>query len=154
MLQVQSEFPFPGSIALFLGLRWRVQQHIGDQALISREGVAASLTRRAPLDELVDPAQADENALLPFQDMSEATSRLALFTAKLLRDINEVALWDLGAKLREQADAGRVPRYQDNSHLTRIMRRLGWCKQGYTGEGHARSPRYVRVATPAKQVTA
>lgn len=150
MLQVQSEFPFPGSIALFLGLRWRVQQHVGDQAVISREGVAASLTRRAPLVELVDPAVADTNALLPLQDMSEATTRIALFTANMLSDANEVALWDLGNRLRDHAEAGRIPRYQDNSHLTRIMRRLGWRKQGYTGEGHAKSPLYVRVATPAK----
>jgi hypothetical protein len=154
MLQVQSKFPFPGSIALFLGLRWRVQQHVGDQALIIREGVAASLARRAPIDELVDPVEADRNALLPLEDMSETTTRIALFTAHKLRAVNQIALYELGDMLREHAQAGRIPRYSDNSHLTRIMRRLGWRKQGYTGEGHARSPLYVRAATPAKAVAA
>lgn len=151
MLQLRTQFPFPGSIALFAGLRWRVWQHVGDQAVITREGPRAALTRRAPIDELVDPVEADHNAILPFEDMSEATARIAMFTNKLLRDANEVALYDLGRQLAQQADAGRIPRYQDNYHLVRIMRRLGWRKDGWTGpEGQTRSPRYVRVATPAK----
>lgn len=151
MLQLRSQFPFPGSIALFDGLRWRVFQHQGDQAVITREGPRAALTRRAPIDELVDPVEADHNAILPFEDISEATKRIALYTAKLLRDANEVALYDLGRQLTQQANAGRIPRYTDNSHLARIMRHLGWRKDGWTGpEGQTRSPRYVRVATPAK----
>lgn len=150
MLQLRTAFPLPGSIALFEGLRWRIFQHVGDQAVITREGPNTALTRRAPLDELVDPVTADHNAILPFTDMSEATTRIALFTAKLLRNANEVALYDLGQQLTEQAKTGRIPRYQDNSHLVRIMRHLGWRKQGYVGEGYTRSPRYVRAAAPAK----
>ena len=99
MLQHRTEFPLPGSIALFQGLRWRIWQHAGTDALIAREGPTAALTRRAPLDELVDPVVADHNALLPLTDISEATRRIALFTAKLLRDTNEVALYDLGLSL-------------------------------------------------------
>ena len=148
MLQLRTAFPLPGSIALFEGLRWRIFQHAGDQAVITREGPTTALTRRAPIAELVDPVAADHNAILPFTDMSEATTRIALFTAKLLRDANEVALYDLGRQLAEQADAGRIPRYQDNYHLVRVMRRLGWRKDGWTGpEGQSRSPRYIRVAT-------
>lgn len=147
MLQVQTPFPFPGSIALFLGLRWRVQQHIGDQALITREGTAASLARRAPIDDLVDPEQADANALIALTDVSEATARIALYTARHLAHVNEVALYDLGRHLADAAQEGRIPRYTDNSHLVRVMRRLGWRKEGYVGEGFARSPRYIRVAT-------
>lgn len=145
--QVETPFPFPGSIALFLGLRWRVHQHVGNQALITREGIAASLARRAPIAELVDPTEADANALIALTDVSEATARIALYTAALLRDTNEVALHDLGGRLHTAAQEGRIPSYQDNSHLVRIMRRLGWRKQGYTGDGMARSPLYRRVAT-------
>lgn len=150
MLQLRSQFPFPGSIALFEGLRWKIFQHQGDQAVITREGPAVGLTRRAPIDELVDPVEADHNAILPFTDISEATKRIALYTAKLLRDANEVALYDLGRILAEQAKAGRIPRYTDNSHLVRIMRHLGWRKDGYVGDPAVRSPRYVRVSTPAR----
>lgn len=151
MLQLRTEFPLPGSIALFEGLRWRIWQHAGADALIAREGPNAALTRRAPLDELVDPVVADHNALLPLTDISEATKRIALFTAKLLRDANDVGLYDLGQKLRQHADAGRIPLFTDNAHLARIMRTLGWRKDGWTGpQGQTRSPRYIRVATPAK----
>tara|TARA_B100000378_G_scaffold34584_2_gene26054 strand:- start:985 stop:1443 length:459 start_codon:yes stop_codon:yes gene_type:complete len=150
MLQLRTEFPMPGAIALFEGLRWRIFQHVGDQAIITREGPAFGLTRRAPIDELVDPVEADHNALLPYTDMSAATARIALFAAKLLRDCNEVALRDLGTQLAMAAEQGRVPRYTDNSHLTRVMRRLGWRKDGYAGAGYDRSPRYVRVSTAAR----
>ncbi|MBJ7442861.1 MAG: hypothetical protein JHD32_00815 [Sphingobium sp.] len=61
-----------------MGLRWRVHQHVGSQAVITREGIAASLTRRAPIDDLVDPAKADANALIALTDVSEATARIAL----------------------------------------------------------------------------
>lgn len=145
--QVETPFPYPGSIALFLGLRWRVHQHVGSQALITREGVAASLTRRAPIDELVDPVEADANTLISLTDVSEATARIALFAAALLRDTNEVALHDLGGRLYTAAQEGRIPLYSDNSHLVRIMRRLGWRKAGYRGVGLTRSPLYRRVAT-------
>jgi hypothetical protein len=150
MLLLRTQFPLPGSLALFQGLHWRVFQHVGDQAVITRGGPSAALTRRAPIDELVDPVEADHNAILPSQDMSETTTRIAIFTAKLLRDANEVALYTLGRKLIEHAQTGRIPRFTDNSHLVRIMRRLGWHKDGWIGEGHARSPRYVRATAPAK----
>jgi len=150
MLQLRTQFPMPGATALFEGLRWRIFQHVGDQAVITREGPAAGLTRRAPIDQLIDPVEADHNALLPYTDMSAATARIALHAAKLLRDCNEVALRELGIELAKAAEQGRIPRYVDNSHLTRIMRRLGWRKDGYAGAGYDRSPRYVRTGVPAK----
>lgn len=146
MLQITVEFPFPGSTALFDNLRWRIHQLVGDDAVIMREGSGASLSRRAPVADLVDPKLADANALIAMTDLSESTARIALFTAGLLRDRNEVALRELGQLLTDHARAGRVPKYQDNSHLTRIMRRLGWKKDGYVGEGYERSPLYRRVA--------
>lgn len=72
--------------------------------------------------------------------------RLALFAAAQLRCIDSIALADLGQILGDAADRRRVPRFTDNSQLVRIMQRLGWQKQGYAGEGAARSPLYVRVA--------
>ena len=150
MLQAHAQFPFPGSTALFDGLRWRIHQLFGDTALITREGTAASLSRRAPVADLVDPADADTNAIIALTDVSAATKRIALFTAGHLRPVNEVALYQLGRDLTEAARLGRIPQYQDNSHLARVMRSLGWRKDGYVGEGYERSPRYVRGATPAK----
>lgn len=150
MLQAHAPFPYPGSTALFDGLRWRIHQLFGDTALITREGTAASLSRRAPVAELVDPVEADQNALMALQDVSAATKRIALFTAGHLRTVNDVALYRLGRDLTEAARLGRIPQYQDNSHLARVMRSLGWRKDGYAGEGYERSPRYIRVATPAK----
>lgn len=151
MLHANSQFPHSGSIALFLGLRWRIHQVMADGiALITREGTGACLSRRAPVAELVDPKVADENAIIALTDVSAATARIAIFVTSLLRDTNEVALRDLGRTLTEHAREGRVPLYTDNSHLVRIMRKLGWRKDGYTGEGFERSPRYVRVATANK----
>lgn len=77
------------------------------------------------------------------------TARIAIFTSRLLRNTDEIALHDLGEKLARAADLGRVPRYSDNSHLVVIMQRLGWQKQGWTGEGAIRSPVYRRVAAAA-----
>jgi hypothetical protein len=144
--QVETPFPYPGSIALFQGLRWRVHQHVGSQAVISREGIATCLTRRAPINDLVDPTEADANTLISLTDVSEATARITLYTAALLRDTNEVALHDLGGRLYTAAQEGRIPLYSDNSHLVRVMKRLGWRKVGYTGDGLARSPLYRRVS--------
>lgn len=73
-------------------------------------------------------------------------ARLAIFTAVHLRRVDSVALHDLGEALSDAADRHRIPRYCDNSQLVRIMQRLGWRKDGYSGEGSHRSPRYVRAA--------
>ena len=77
------------------------------------------------------------------------TARRAIFTTRLLRNTDEIALHDLGEQLTAAADLGRVPRYSDNSHLVRIMQRLGWQKQGWAGQGAMRSPVYRRVAAAA-----
>lgn len=79
-----------------------------------------------------------------------ATARIALFTAGLLRRVDEIALHDLAQHLTLAADAGRVPRFRDNSHLVRIMNRLGWRKHGYAGEAPCRSPVYRRVTAAAQ----
>ncbi|MFZ2995924.1 hypothetical protein [Sphingobium sp.] len=80
---------------------------------------------------------------------ARTTARIALFTAALLRRVDEIALHELGEHLIAAADKGRVPRFSDNSHLVRIMNRLGWRKHGYAGDGATRSPVYRRVAADA-----
>lgn len=151
MLHVPADFPFPGSTAVFEGARWRICQLMdgGSVALLTREGEAARGARRELVDDLVDAKLADENEALTFTDLSEATARIALHAAKLLRDRNSVALRELGLALKEAADAGRIPLYADNSHLSRIMQRLGWYKLGYEGAGYERSPLYARRAGQA-----
>ncbi|AMK19358.1 hypothetical protein [Sphingobium sp. MI1205] len=146
MLQVETEFPNPGSIALFNGLRWRVLSHAADgTAHIAREGVAASLSRRAAIDELVDPKAADDNALIALTDASEAGKRIGLFIARQLRDANEITLADLRRDLSEAAREGRVPAPRDNFQIAMLLRKLGWRKIGNIAQG-SRSSIYVRGA--------
>lgn len=76
-----------------------------------------------------------------------ATARIALYAAALLRNVDSVALRDLGEALATAAAHDCIPRFAGNSHLVRIMQRLGWRKQGYAGAGRRRSPVYVREAT-------
>lgn len=145
MLHLPAPFPQPGSIAVFQGARWRIRQVMaGGLALIMRDGTGASATRREPLADLVDARLADENEALALTDVGASTARIAIHAAALLRDRNSIALRDLGQMLTAAAQAGRIPAYLDNSHLARIMRRLGWRKNGYAGEGYDRSPVYVR----------
>ena len=147
MLQVETEFPNPGSIALFDGLRWRVLSHNADgTVLIMREGVAASLSRRAAIDELVDPKAADDNALIALTDASEAGKRIGLFIARRLRDCNQVALADLRRDLAEAAREGRIPTPRDNVQIATLLRKLDWRKSGMIGEGFNRTSLYVRGA--------
>ncbi|MEA3390590.1 MAG: hypothetical protein U9R64_15120 [Pseudomonadota bacterium] len=150
MLHGPADFPFPGSIAVFEGVRWRICQLMeqGRVALITRNSEAARGVRRELVADLVDAKLADENEALAFTDLSEATARIALHAAKLLRDRNDIALRDLGSALKEAAEAGRIPPVSDPSHLARIMRRLGWHKIGYAGTGYERSPLYARRAVP------
>lgn len=148
MLHGPADFPFPGSIAVFEGVRWRICQLMEDGrvALLTRDGEAARGTRRELVADLVDAKLADENEALTFTDLSEATARIAFHAAKLLRDRNDIALRDLGIALKDAADAGRIPAVSDPSHLSRIMRRLGWHKIGHSGTGYERSPLYARRA--------
>ncbi|MCK0533425.1 hypothetical protein [Sphingobium agri] len=147
MLQCENQFPYPGSVALFLGLRWRVLSHAADgTAHIAREGVAASLSRRADIDALVDPKIADENAKLAFTDASEAGERIGLYIARHLRTANEVGLQTLARDLTAAAHEGRIPAPRDNVQISQLLRRLGWRKAGHTGEGYDRTPLYVRGA--------
>ncbi|KFG91699.1 hypothetical protein BV98_000557 [Sphingobium herbicidovorans NBRC 16415] len=147
MLQTENQFPYPGSIALFLGLRWRVLSHAADgTAHIAREGDAASLTRRANINELVDPKIADENAMIALTDMSEAAARIGLFIARQLRDANEVTMSDLRRQLAEASREGRIPAPRDNFQIAMLLRRLGWRKVGYVKESYGTSARYARGA--------
>lgn len=148
MLQNEPKFPFPGSTAIYAGQNFRVLRHHADgTALLSEQGTTrASGQRTVPIVDLLDPKIAEENASLAFRDEEAATARIALHTARILRTVNQVALRDLGLNLRAAAHQGHVPLFRDNSHLVRIMRKLGWKKDGYTGEGYERSPLYRRVA--------
>lgn len=147
MLQVEPQFPYPGSTAIYAGSHFRVLRHHADgTALLSEQGsTRASGQRTVPIVDLLDPKVAEENASLAFKDEAEATARIALHVARILREVNQVALRDLGLNLRAAAHQGHVPLFRDNSHLVRIMRKLGWKKDGYAGEGYERSPLYRRV---------
>ncbi len=149
MLLAPAEFPFPGSVAVFEGERWRICQLMGEVALLSREGATASGVRRELVADLVDARTADENEWLTFTDMEAATARIAIHATTLLRDRNAIALHELGQMLKAAAAAGRIPAPVDRSHLSRIMRRLGWHKWGWEGVGYERSPLYVRRADRA-----
>ncbi|WP_313800945.1 hypothetical protein [Sphingobium sp.] len=81
-----------------------------------------------------------------------AIAKIALFTACLLRNVDAVALRDLGDALAVAAGRGCIPRYADNSQLVRIMQRLGWRKDGYAGGGNRRSPRYVRISAAVEDL--
>lgn len=84
----------------------------------------------------------------PFPTADDITvARIALYTASLLRNVDQVALRDLGQRLAAAARDDCIPRYADNSQLVRIMQRLGWRKTGYDGEGRGSSPVYRRVAS-------
>lgn len=147
MLQVENTFPYPGSIALLNGLRWRVLSHAADgTALLSRIGPNTVLTRRAEIDELVDPKVADDNALIVLSDWTEAGKRVGLFMARMLRDKNEVALAALRRDLAKAAHDGRIPRTRDDYQIATLLRTLGWRKDGQTWDGIGRTSRYVRSA--------
>lgn len=147
MLQCENQFPFPGSIALLHGLRWRVLSHAADgTALLGRIGPNTSLTRRADLSELVDPKLADDNALIVLSDRSEAGKRIGLFMARHLRDANEVALSSLRRDLATAAREGRIPKARDDFQIATLLRTLGWRKDGQTWDGYGRTSRYVRGA--------
>lgn len=81
-----------------------------------------------------------------------ATARIALYATALLRNVDAVALHDLGIALATAAAHDCIPRYSDNSHLVRIMQDLGWHKDGYAGAGATRSPLYRR-ARPARPLS-
>lgn len=80
-----------------------------------------------------------------------ATARIAIRAARLLRDVDRVGLAALRDALDAESARGACPPLNDNSHLVRVMQRLGWRKHGYTGEGRRRSPLYIRVPTPGPQ---
>lgn len=146
MLPTATSFPYPGSIALFDGLRWRVMRHHADgTALIGRDGDGSSFTRTAPIEELFDPAEADRNALLSMGRTSEGDTRIALWIARRLAHRNEIGLGILHRDAQAAARAGTIPTPQDNRHISHLLRQLGWAKRGYTGAGYDRSPLYVRT---------
>lgn len=74
-----------------------------------------------------------------------ATARIAIRAARLLRDVDRVGLAALRDALDAEVRRGACPPLRDNSHLVRVMQRLGWRKHGYTGAGRRRSPLYIRV---------
>jgi hypothetical protein len=148
MLQIETPFPNPGSIALHCGQSWRVMQHIdGGLALLSLIGSASGRYRRAPLDELIDPAEAEENAALPFTDREEADRRRALWIARYARDKNEVSLIDLNLDLDSAAREGKVPVCHDRAHLARLLRKLGWQRRRVESVAQGGSW-YARIASP------
>jgi hypothetical protein len=151
MLKVETTFPFPGSIAAYEGMRWRIISHNADgTAIIGRDGPSASFTRRAPLADLIDPAEVDENARITLCDLGKATQKLCIFIEEHLRGRNEVTLGLLAQVLAFTARKGIIPGHRDNAHIAQCLSALGWRKQGYAGQGALRSPVYVRPAVMEK----
>lgn len=149
MLKVASTFPFPGSTAMLDGLRFRVQRHHADgTALLTRDGEGSSFQRTEAVADLLDPAEADRNAMLSLERSSEADTRIALWLARALRDRNEVPLRTIYRDAAAAAALGHLPEPRDNRHVAAILRQMGWAKQGYIGIGYDRCPLYVRT-TPA-----
>jgi hypothetical protein len=148
MLQIETPFPNPGSIAMLDGARVRVLQLMpGGSAFVSPlDGIGH--TRRCAKADLVDAAEADRNAVLPFTDREEADKRRALWIARHLRDANMVALSDLHAAMFNAAAAGAVPACHDRRHLSALLRKLGWAKTGISDFGVSI---YARIVTPTAQ---
>lgn len=148
MLHAPIEFPFPGSIALSGGLRWKVRQLFdnGASALLVREGAGAQGSRREAVANLVDASLVDGDGVQAVKGVSRDTKRLALYVARYLRDQNAIVMRDLRHHLIEAHEAGTAPRFRDNYHLVEVMRLLGWEKDGYAGAQPSRSPVYRRVS--------
>lgn len=148
MLHASIEFPFPGSVVLSAGLRWKVRQLFdnGASALIVRDGAGAKGSRREAVANLVDANLVDQGGVQAVKGVSRDTKRLALYVASYLRDQNEVIMRDLGHHLTEARAAGTAPRFRDNYHLVEVMNLLGWAKDGYAGAQPNRSPVYRRVS--------
>lgn len=151
MLHAPIQFPYPGSVTLFQGLRWKIRQLFdgGATALIVRDGAGVQGSRREAVTNLVDASLVDEGGVRAVKHIDRQTTRLALYIARHLRDRNEVILRDLGHHLYTAAEQGSAPRHRDNAHLAEIMRLLGWQKDGYAGQPNTfeRSPVYRRVST-------
>lgn len=146
MLKVASTFPFPGSTAMLDGLRFRVQRHHDDgTALLTRKGTGSSCQRTEAIADLLDPAEADRNAMLSLERSSEADTRIALWLARALRDRNDVPLRTIYRDAAAAAALGHLPEPRDNRHVAAILRQMGWAKQGWTGSGYERCPLYVRT---------
>lgn len=145
MLQVPSEFPHPGSIAVHDGVRCRVLQTLADgrRLVVAAEGGAQP--RRVPLDDLADPRDADMRALAERFDPVTDDARRALWIARRLRAVNDIALAVLDRDMASAARDGLVPVCRDTRHLTAILRRMGWRRDGFTGAGYDRTPLYRRV---------
>lgn len=151
MLHSPIQFPFPGSVVLSKGLRWKVRQLFdnGNTALIVRDGAGAQGSRREPVSDLVDAELVDHGGVQAVKGISRETKKIALYVARYLRDQNEVVLRDLGHHLAEAHAAGTAPVHKDNYHLVEVMNLLGWQKDGYAGNGYQRSPVYRRFAKGA-----
>lgn len=147
MLHTETRFPFPGSIADHDGERVRVQQALPDGISLVLP-VGGNFPRRVPTAELIDPAT-DEPAIVAGFDR-----RRALWIARHLRDANDVGLGYLDRAMTLAARLGHVPIHRDTRHLAAILRRLNWQRDGYTGAGYDRTPRYVRAATALREVAA
>lgn len=148
MLHAPIQFPFPGSIALSGGLRWKVRQLFdgGASALIVRADPGAKGSRREAVANLVDATLVDQGGVQAVKGVSRDTKKLALYVAHHLRDQNDVVMRDLRHHLTEGYAAGTAPRFRDNYHLVEVMNLLGWAKDGYAGAQPNRSPVYRRVS--------
>lgn len=156
MLQSETPFPFPGSIAEHDGQRCRVLQDMpGGISLISPIGTGQHLAghpRRVPTADLVDPRDADIARLADSIDATHSDERRrALWIARHLRDANDVGLSTLDCAMANAARSGLVPACCDTRHLSAILRRLGWRRDGSTGTGYDRTSRYIRTATPLSE---
>lgn len=134
MLAHETTFPFPGSKALLDGFLWTIFRHHADgTALLLREGVAASLTRTAPLADLTDPA---------CRIARRSDADLAVRFALAVRDQDELSMGAAMDIARDIHDRRLCTATPTPNRLRDILVDLGWAAR--------RTPaglRYVRVAT-------
>lgn len=149
MLQTSAPFPYPGSTAMLDGLAFTVQRLNADgTATISRHGSGASFRRNADVSELVDPKEAAKNDRIAMTDVGEASKRIGLRIAKLVKNINEVRLSELRHTLSDEANKGRIPRPDGTLQIARLLRRLGWKKRGMVEAAGGMTSLYVRETHP------
>jgi hypothetical protein len=125
------EFPFPGSIAEFEGKRWRIFQRLHNgEAILHAEGAGASFTRRAPVDQLIDPSIAD----IDTSDLDANQVRALKWLRVQLQGANTVIFEEVKTNLWAACQSGSAAML-DGLKLAGLMRRLGWgrWKREYRG---------------------
>lgn len=116
------EFPQAGSIAEFEGKRWRIFQRLPNgEAVLHAEGAGSSFTRRAPIDQLVDPSLAG----LDTRDLDPNQLRALKWLRIQLHGANTVIFEEVKSNLWAACQSGSAAML-DGFKLAGLMRRLGW----------------------------